>query len=287
MMEFDGTGDRVMFPFRSRQQIAAKLLDMFGDGEAKVIARAADVQVKPVKERSGPKMYIYHDGTGEATLQLAPTWTTDCSSSSGSTIGSRALAISAFQGKTKDEVKQPPPARKTIRSSESTVNAVKGYVAAPVGGVRSTSGSFLSSFDTAAAATPRAEGAPKVPDTCSLKAEPNEGEKMSKGPEFCSFEIEGPTSLTGVSVRPAWTSSPKGGCGSTFSTPAWLTPGGEPSAAITETGNTSSTSETVPNFPPSVPLEERESLGLAFGASLTAEDWLLGTSLMLDVGSIF
>lgn len=36
-VEFDGTGDPELYPFKSKQQIAAKLLDLFGDSDLKVM----------------------------------------------------------------------------------------------------------------------------------------------------------------------------------------------------------------------------------------------------------
>lgn len=92
--------------------------------------------------------------------------------------------------------------------------------------------------------------------------------------------------LAGAPSRPAL-SSPEDEGDSMCLTPAWLcspgssSPGG---AAAMETGDASSTR---PDFPSSVSLEEQESLGLAFGQSLTPEEWLWGTSQMLDLSSIF
>ena len=92
--------------------------------------------------------------------------------------------------------------------------------------------------------------------------------------------------LAGAPARSAL-SSPGDDNDSMCLTPAWLgspgssSPGG---SAAMETGDASSDR---PNFPISVSLEEQESLGLAFGQSLTPEEWLWGTSQMLDVSSIF
>lgn len=36
-MEFGGTGDPELYPAMSKQQIMAKLVDMFGDGDRKVM----------------------------------------------------------------------------------------------------------------------------------------------------------------------------------------------------------------------------------------------------------